>query len=416
MTLFNPNTKDRIGGGVVLRNVQTNMARRTEPKPGVHESFKFFPYIHSANIPGQDKRLMEYTEQCKAVAASVLRNAVKRNIFKNSNIIEKLKAANYQNSNDKMCTRDSIQDGKAKTCLDVLQKMAHVCLGDINSTENTDITDTEQQVLASDILLGNLLQTITLKPCFDIVVENTSGKKTKIVEICTPNCSERIHEEARSNTMLRSSYHCATTDVETFNQSHQDNDSLEAVAWAIGHKVPDQLKNANLVIANSTIRKQINVNDALSDIKEMLSEDGFVLLHEVTKNFHIAAPLDGLYSRSVPDFVDLKNRTCGSYCDAETWIKIFQEEGFELIYKVSDNLLSTLFLFRKRVTNAVEKQTVIDITCNRCDWVEEVKNKIASISTKGKGEHLWLRSDNKLSGIIGLMNCLRQEPGGDRLR
>lgn len=51
------------------------------------------------------------------------------------------------------------------------------------------------------------------------------------------------------------------------------------------------------------------------------------------------------------------------------------------------------------------------------EWVEHLKQKFREYKDRPKTDNVWLfANDNDLNGIIGLVNCLRQEPGGDRFR
>lgn len=51
------------------------------------------------------------------------------------------------------------------------------------------------------------------------------------------------------------------------------------------------------------------------------------------------------------------------------------------------------------------------------EWVDKLKNSFTSYKNRPKNENIWMVSDDStLNGILGMTNCLRQEPGGDRFR
>lgn len=51
------------------------------------------------------------------------------------------------------------------------------------------------------------------------------------------------------------------------------------------------------------------------------------------------------------------------------------------------------------------------------EWVDTLKSTFTQFKNKPKNENVWMvADDNSLNGILGLINCLRQEPGGDRFR
>ena len=61
--------------------------------------------------------------------------------------------------------------------------------------------------------------------------------------------------------------------------------------------------------------------------------------------------------------------------------------------------------------------TIINIDDLSFDWVEVVKTAMTTHQEAAPGHTIWLVSENlPQSGIIGMVNCLKQEPGGDRIR
>ncbi|KAH9490499.1 hypothetical protein DERF_016699 [Dermatophagoides farinae] len=93
--------------------------------------------------------------------------------------------------------------------------------------------------------------------------------------------------------------------------------------------------------------------------------------------------------------------------------------GFNLISKKSDCITSTCLLFRKQVESLdPTKQITVPVYFGRFDeWVDKLKNSFTSYKNRPKNENIWMVSDDStLNGILGMTNCLRQEPGGDRFR
>ena len=61
--------------------------------------------------------------------------------------------------------------------------------------------------------------------------------------------------------------------------------------------------------------------------------------------------------------------------------------------------------------------TVVDIDDLTFDWVDTVKSAMTAHQEAALGHTVWLISENlPQSGIIGMINCLKQEPGGGRIR
>ena len=409
-------TREYFCGGVLFRQPTSYIARRTEPKPGLLEYASFLPYTTSVRLDQEDKCLIKYAEQCEAIAASVWRKVLDKAFCRTLQLNKMLTVSKESYALKHVeDVQESLSDPKSKSCLNVLRRLSEITEDIEYSQAIAAVQIIENSNLESDMLLDNLKQSSILKPCFDILSQNIETKELKTVEICRSGTG-RIYDNLKSNVPQMFTYCIATPDVKAFTDSLEDNDSLEVVEWTLGQQSQENLNNAHLVIANNVIRKHPNIRRAITSMKEILSEDGFILVHEVTTNFHIAAPLDGLYSESVPAFEDLNERNWSIYCDENKWANLFKEEDLEVIYRVSDNLLSSIFLLRRASTNVVENQSVIDVNDLNCVWVDALKLKVENVASKPKGENLWIRADNKISGIIGMVNCLRREPGGERIR
>ncbi|XP_076049052.1 fatty acid synthase-like [Oratosquilla oratoria] len=70
----------------------------------------------------------------------------------------------------------------------------------------------------------------------------------------------------------------------------------------------------------------------------------------------------------------------------------------------------------KKASNGVKRDLIfVDEKCRTFTWVEELKSKMLTPEDP-KGSKLWLVSSDPSGGLLGLVNCLRREPGGERLR
>jgi fatty acid synthase len=73
-----------------------------------------------------------------------------------------------------------------------------------------------------------------------------------------------------------------------------------------------------------------------------------------------------------------------------------------------------LVLLRKEV--AVPAPTVIFVKNTNFEWVEDLREALQS-SERGETSHVLVVSEEEeTSGVLGLVNCLKQEPGGTNLR
>ena len=410
-----------VAGGVQILGLHVTTApRRHDYHHPVLESFKFVPYT-SDDAVSQDKELVEYSELCADCSLKGLQDLLNQhgsNGLKNKTHIETLVSAALTDQKSRIpkppADIEHVETDKHHSCLGVLKEIFETEYNE-QFTENIDhIVQGKGEELRSDCLLGNVHKAEIMKPCLDIVVENVLSKKLKVLEVGNTGMLDTTHHLLDSNPLLNISYTIATTDSDSSDVIKENEAIDDVIKWKPCDKIPANLKKVHLVIANNIIRKQVNLRESLSSIADCVEEGGFLLVQEVTLNFHLAMPLDGLCYEWTCE--DLNDRVCGIYCDASKWRKIFSNEGFEIIYEFSDNILTTLFLLRRKMQCSPEMQTLLDVTDCSCDWVDDLKSKMTECQSKPKGENLWLRANDNISGIMGMVNCLRQEPGGDRLR
>ena len=61
-------------------------------------------------------------------------------------------------------------------------------------------------------------------------------------------------------------------------------------------------------------------------------------------------------------------------------------------------------------------QTLLEVDSQDYSWVEPLKHELEECQGRQDNRRLWLVARNPCSGVVGMVNCLRQENGGDRLR
>jgi len=81
-------------------------------------------------------------------------------------------------------------------------------------------------------------------------------------------------------------------------------------------------------------------------------------------------------------------------------------------------VLHTVFLCRKlSPTPLAQFPKIIDVDDASFGWLEEIKAVMAEERSESDGNcSVWLKANKADSGIAGMLNCLRREPNGDRLR
>ncbi|ESO84944.1 hypothetical protein LOTGIDRAFT_235996 [Lottia gigantea] len=359
-------------GGVRIHGLHATVApRRHQQNSPTIEEYKFIPYIENVKDTFS-KDLQEYGKY-------------------------------YSKLKEKYCQNPHC--GLSQ----VLQKIFTTSLSSNFSENVNNILHAFQIELASDQLLNCLAQSRVLKPCLDIVLENMTTRKLKIVEIdaSKSNLHHNIMGQLNTQPMV-------TLDYTTGETSQTDTTELESkgVKSVLFDFQKPSMTDMSLVVANNVLHKQSSIADALTSITNCVCENGFILIKEITQNFPLALSLDALY-RTLPKVSD--QRTCGLYLNDSDWIKEFEKLNLSLVCQKSDGFMSTLFLLRKP-GKVSENQTIMNVDDLECNWVEELKTKLMDFQSKADGDNLWLYSSNQKTGIIGLVNCLRGESGGEHLR
>jgi fatty acid synthase, animal type len=198
------------------------------------------------------------------------------------------------------------------------------------------------------------------KVCVQIALEKEPGKKILSVEVDFGDGKEPLSEFI--------SLGLGDLPVITPEIIYLSSKNLEDECYLVQNKELSSFSNVNLIIRSNCI----NDREFLETAKAVLNGKGFVLSREN----QIPSQLSS----------DLK------------LLAVIQTEHESIC----------MLEFIKEQYKSPEK--VIRITSNVDEWLEELKTEI-------KTKTVLIYSQNEeLSGILGLVNCIRKEPNGDKLR
>mgnify|MGYP000187474800 FL=1 len=383
----------------------TTAPRRHDTHQPILEKYSFVPYS-SSQSSSYSETLQTYADQCsqKALAGlSTLLDQHGNNGLKNK---DQIKAAVQNADKPKAAVTESKTDNTGY--LGVLQKVFDLAYTDAFTEDVAKAVKECAKALKSDALLSHLFKPEFFKPCLDLVVENVPTVNLKMLEVNDTGVIDHTLPLFSSHPLLQPMYTIASPDA-----AADIPDGVDTIKWSISDKPSTSMKKSHIVVVNNVLHKQSNISKSLNNALACLEDGGFLLVNEQTKNFHLALPLDklGEVTSSVEDA-----RTCGIYCSDEKWREIFAKEGLEIVFERSDAFMSSMYLLKKTSDQAVEKQRMLNVTNLECLWVEELKSEIALLQSRPKGENLWLIANTNFSGIMGMVNCLKQELGGERIR
>lgn len=316
------------------------------------------------------------------------------------------------------------------------------------------VVKTEFDALASK--LGNDLVSSPfgrerfLRPLLEIAFENTPIQKVKLLELNTgngikfepivnlsaeilPNLSINYFLAHPSPNTLPSAELPQDTKLYTWNPSYRslqrDLQDLDIVIYSDSSCYPtkkdqftsEQLKEDDMLAegeSDSNEAKKVvcheDLNAVFKSVQEVLKPNGFFLVYMRSQ----LCPAEKFLYK-VADYE----------CDGPSTERLesIYEAGknakLQLVAEKSDKTGCYLLLFRRLETNLkVEEQNLIHIEHEKqSNWLEALKSLLEDVKSKSAAEsvnkNIWLiANDTQYNGIVGMVNCLRKEPGGERIR
>lgn len=245
----------------------------------------------------------------------------------------------------------------------------------------------------------------------DIIIENMTISKMNIVEI---NCTNRFLVNIvkqfinASNNFLTIKYTLLSIG------SNAQLDNIDQINFNINDsQLPLKINSIDLIIYKDS--KLFKINSEFIDFR-LIIESAFKSLKH--NGFFLAI----FRSKPTPAEIVLFNlnniKIVDVYHRVNKFKNLAENAGFHLVSIRNDNLINLLFLFRKTDYLDKNKQSVLNITHTDYEkWVDLLKIKLFEHQKKPIGENIWLlANDHPANGIVGLVKCLRKEPGGERVR
>ena len=291
------------------------------------------------------------------------------------------------------------QDGQSP----VLEKYAFVPYIDGPTLRGSSTEGVSKEGFSNAVQDGPLL-----KVMLDTVIENKIGSNLKICEVgaAEGKVFSRAVPLLSLHPLVQLSYTATdkTEDlVAAINEVAPDG-NIKVCTWDVAKKPPGGVNKSDLVIASNLIHQTSDLSNALENIKSALGSRGFLLLHEVTASLETDRAIFG------------KNGfTAGGqeqkYLTDEQWVKALEAVGLSVVSLKKLGAVSTLILCR--FTNNAEEEPIFLDVDDSFEFVPQLQTALAS----NDKSPIWLRSfTSSPTGIVGMVNCLRQEMGGEKIR
>ena len=329
---------------------------------------------------------------------------------------------NYQNITKEVIERQRHDNSEHKVMIKILDKLserdenqniiglssANDVIKEIESDSSLDVSqDVVNQVSKNERLIRNLV---------DIVSENNATKKQyKVTEI---NLTGDILANEVELNLVNSQLLPTDVDYNLFVQSVDkvsEHMREKAKEWN-GKEVPSLSTSDLVILRDSKDLWKLKTEDLIEQLNESVVDRGFLIIVAKYRLTEVEEAINSLINTNISNS-DLQNRL-------QSLVKILSDSGLQLIANKSDSISTMAMMFRK-VTEKNRIPTnddVIEIKAERDEkWFEAIKQCLEkskdSLDAGEKPNNVWLiANDTNINGIVGLVNCLRIEPGGECFR
>lgn len=375
-----------VSGGVYISRLQTTATSRRQQEQLVPtlEKFVFTPHVEPECL-SESAILQKELQLCKGLAKALQTKATQQGL--------------------KM-TVPGLEDPPQHGLPRLLAAACQLQLNGNLQLELGEVLARERLLLPEDPLISGLLNSQALKACIDTALENLSTLKMKVVEVLAGEGHLYSHISALLNTqpMLQLEYTAtdrhpqALKDVQTKLQQHD----VAQGQWNPSGPAPTNLSALDLVVCNCALATLGDPALALDNMVAALKEGGFLLMHTVLKGHALGETLACLPSEVQPG---------PSLLSQEEWESLFTRKALHLVGLKKSFYGTALFLCRR--LSPQDKPIFLPVEDTSFQWVDSLKSILATSSS----QPVWLTAMNcPTSGVVGLVNCLRKEPGGHRIR
>lgn len=305
-----------------------------------------------------------------------------------------------------------------------------------------------QVKLGSDLLSSTFARERFLRPLLEIAFENTPSQKIKLLELNSGNgikydpiatLSGEILPNLSINYFLG---HPATNSI----PSGQLPPDSKLYNWSPASKtLQRELLDIDLVLYTDsscyptkkdqfTIERSKN-EEELAASEKGTEEDKLIVREDVGAIFDSVQDClrpNGFLLTFLRTQLSPAEKFLYKVCDYEVKqnkdryeliIDASRRAKLQLIGEKTDKTGCVLMLFRKLDEKIkLEDQTLLHIQHGEyANWVEPIKKLLNDVKSRTASEavnkNIWLiANDTSYNGIVGMVNCLRKEPGGERIR
>ncbi|XP_035198499.1 fatty acid synthase [Oxyura jamaicensis] len=382
-------------GGVQINGLHASVAprRQQERIPPTLEKFCFVPYSES-NCLSSSTQLHAYLEHCKGLIKNLQAKVAVHGV---KLVIHGLETAGAAAGSSPM--QKGLQHILAEICRLELNGNLH--------SELEQIVTQEKMHFQDDPLLNGLLDSSELKTCLDVALENMTSHRMKIVEALAGNghLFSRVTSILNTQPLLQLDYIATDCTLEALsaNETELQDAGISFSQWDPSNPPSGNLTNADLVVYNCSTNVLGNTTKIVSNLAAAVKEGGFVLLHTLLQGETLGEIVSFLTSP------DLQQKH--SFLSQAQWEGLFSKASLNMIAMKRSFFGSVIFLCRRQ--SPAKTPIFLPVDETHYKWVESLKEILADQSERP----VWLTVTScGNSGILGMVNCLRLEAEGHRVR
>uniref|UniRef100_A0A915PSY3 Fatty acid synthase n=1 Tax=Setaria digitata TaxID=48799 RepID=A0A915PSY3_9BILA len=253
-----------------------------------------------------------------------------------------------------------------------------------------------------------------LKTIQDTCIENSSGHNCKAcaLEFISTEQLKFCVDAVNSHPLLEVEWLCVGPKVDNMDESTLVQLGVKKITAVLDNKqfVPvPEIKNCDLIILDKILSRKKDVMQYLSRCKEMLRDDGFVIVVETTSDYEIALAIQGLSAETIS--ISDSGRIYGAYFTHDQLLKLFEKCGFRLCnYQTDPSMMTTMYAIRK-IPSQAREPIVIDVDdIEEFTWIEPLQKAIEERLNEPDYKTIWLTSTTvRNNGLLGLALCFNEE-------
>uniref|UniRef100_A0A8D2NH06 Fatty acid synthase n=1 Tax=Zonotrichia albicollis TaxID=44394 RepID=A0A8D2NH06_ZONAL len=382
-----------FSGGVQINGLHASVAprRQQEQIPPTLEKFCFVPYTESSCL-SSSAHLHAYLEQCKGLIQKLQSKVAVHGV--------KLVIPGVENA--------VAATGSSSTQKGLQHILAEICRLELNGNLHSELQQVvvrEKMHFRNDPLLSGLLDSAELRTCLDVALENMISHRMKIIEANAGSGQlfSRVKSILNAQPLLQLDYIATDCILENLSAVETELQDAGVVSsrWDPSSPPSGNLTNADLVVYNCSTSVLVNTTEILSNLAAAVKEGGFVLLHTLLKGETLGEIVSFLTSP------DLQQK----HSFLSEWEDLFSKVSLNLVAMKKSFFGSVIFLCRRQAP--VKAPVFLPVDETNFKWVESLKEILADASEKP----VWLTATSCAnSGILGMVNCLRLEAEGHRIR